>query len=31
MVLVGGDHGHGTLSFDGADDAFTATGMKLGG
>jgi len=31
MVLVGGDHGHGTLSFEGSEHAFTAAGLKLGG
>lgn len=31
MVIVGGDHGHGTLSYDGADHAFKASGLKLGG
>ena len=31
MVLVGGDHGHGTLSFNGAEHDFTVAGVKLGG
>jgi hypothetical protein len=31
MVIVGGDHGHGTLSYEGADHPFKASGLKLGG
>jgi hypothetical protein len=31
MLIVGGDHGKGTLHFDGKDYDFKAGGLKLGG
>lgn len=31
MVILGGDHGHGTLDFGGGMHAFSASGLKLGG
>lgn len=30
-LILGGDHGHGTLTYEGSDHGFSATGLKLGG
>ena len=31
MLILGGDHGHGTLDFQGSAHKFKANGLKLGG
>lgn len=31
MLILGGDHGHGTLTYQGNDYRFKASGLKVGG